>query len=175
MGPIIRSAGYLLLGRMAACCFFWPLSNPITIRFEGIHKATARSGGRTISYAEFEIRNVGARTVYYEGTPYPVYVIEHLKNGRWIRNEAEVDAENFAALFPGHRFRFKLVAPAFGTNQWRLGIRWIRPNYAPVTLRRFFPARSSILFSDALEPFAPQSPVEYTANTSTKSIPAAVP
>jgi hypothetical protein len=174
MRTIIGSAGYLLVAANLGVWLFWPFTPPMAIRFEG-QKPMDRAGGRSVTYAQFELHNISSRTVYYEGTPYPVYFIERLENGRWLRNEVEVDAENFAALFPGRRFRFKLVAPTTGTNEWRLAVRWIRPQYAPVTFRRFFPARCAVLFSDPIKPVSSSPHSDYAAAAPPIQIPAAVP
>ena len=141
--------GYIGLLGILFAWMFWPRSHPLTLAFDGFSSAVASRSAKKITYAEFELINRSSRTIYYEGTPYPVYFLEFEKNGQWFRDDAETDAENFAPLFPGHRFKFKVVLPA-STDKWRVGVHWIRPNSAPLTLRRLFPPRNAILFSERI-------------------------
>jgi hypothetical protein len=134
----------LMLGGFFAWFFYAPPAR-LDLSFKGFsHDFRPSRRGLPITYALFELRNRGQQTLYYEGSPLPVYSIETEQNGRWSRNLEEEPPEVLSPIFPRHSYKFKILVPDT-TNHWRIAVRWIRPSSAPVTFRRFFPPKAAFL------------------------------
>lgn len=146
----VQALACLAMGGMLCAWTLWPSPDAVALKFTGFSLCgKTRPGGRPITYAEFELVNQTRKTIYYEGTPYPVYYVEYKENGKWVPHEEVTEPETFSALFPHRRFKFRMIAPN-APNKWRVTVHWIRPRAAPVTLRRFFPPRPGLLASQEL-------------------------
>lgn len=119
----------------------WSKSRGPVVRFER-YTSVVRDQ-RTNYQAVFVIHNPGTATAYYEGTPFPTYVIEHKVEQRWLPDAELPDAEVLASIFPNQHYRFSIPVPV-ATNEWRIALLSVAPSRAPLLLRRYFPPRKLV-------------------------------
>jgi hypothetical protein len=93
--------------------------------------------------ASFRLVNTTKQTIYYEGTPFPVYAIERKSDGGWSPDSDLPPLEVLYPVFPGKSYVFSIPLPET-TNNWRLAMVGLKPSKAPVLLRRYFRPSPSI-------------------------------
>lgn len=149
----------------------WSTHPRVDLVYEGVKPIL--SGRRTNYYAIFRIRNPGSATIYYEGTPQPVYIIEQKSAQAWDSDEALPDPEVLHPIFPGKNFQFSIPVPET-SNTWRVAVSVVKPSRAPLLLRRFFKPRHLVCRSPAITARAPgsgaasESEVNFSSNSAVR-------
>jgi hypothetical protein len=125
----------------------WRSEPKVQLIFEGQRPVTY--GKRTNYLAVFRLANAGGSTIYYEGTPYPVYIIEQKEPSGWNPDAKLPEPEVLCPIFPGKNYHFTIPCP-MTSNAWRVAVSVVAPSRAPLLLRRYFKPRHLVCRSSEI-------------------------